>query len=188
MELLFAAIAASVGVASLILWSQARQARAARGRGLLPAARDRTALTAQIGDIVGHLDRDWLVEGALALSEAPRAARLCRLMDGAEERFLYARADAEEVWLLAVLEPTLDERADEVTCAGERLRIERRWRATTLVAGRVGPRPIEPEVAVYEYASSTGRRLLCLDGAARGLALYGEALLPHALEILPGPG
>ena len=48
-----------------------------------------TALTLQVGDVVEHLDRDYLVEGALLLSESPRAARLCRLIDGSIERFLY---------------------------------------------------------------------------------------------------
>ena len=74
MELLFVALAATVSVASLVLWSRARRAQPGEPPRL-PAPSERTALTAQIGDILEHLDRDWLIEGAVVLSEAPRVSR-----------------------------------------------------------------------------------------------------------------
>jgi Domain of unknown function (DUF4178) len=188
MEFLLLALAATVSVTSLLLWSKARRAEDTETKTLALPAVDRTPLTAQVGDIVEHLDRDWLVEGAIAFSESPRAARLCRLIDGAEERFLYAREHEQEaVWLLAPIDLTPD-RAEELIHDGEPLRLERRWHATVLTAGRLGRRVLEPELTVYEYTAPTGRFLLALDGATRATAFFGERLLPHALEILPGRG
>jgi len=189
MEILFLALAATVSFASLVLWSKARHAVPADGpRALLPAG-DRTPLTTQIGDIVELLDRDWLVEGAIVLSESPRAARLCRLIDGAEERFLYAATQpADSAWLLHVLEPAPDGRAEELLHEGERLRLESRWRATVLGAGKMGRRIFEAELRVYEYAGAGGRLILALDGATRSTVFVGERILPHAIEILPGRG
>ena len=84
MELVFLALAAAVGVASFVLGrALGRALKKGAARPALPAPVDRTPLTLQVGDIVEHLDRDYLVEGALLLSESPRAARLCRLIDGA---------------------------------------------------------------------------------------------------------
>ncbi len=189
MEYLFLAIAASVSAATLMLWSQARRARKDDATRALPPAADRTPLTLKVGDVVQHLDRDYLVEGALLLSEAPRAARLCRLIDGAEERFIFATThSADEAWLLAPVEPAPDVHADEMVHGGERLRLERRWRATALLAGRIGARAFDAELTVYEYGAGTGRFLLMLVGASRTAAFYGERLLPHAVEILPGRG
>jgi hypothetical protein len=188
MELLFLAIAASVGVASLAMWHKARRAQPGEPPRLPPPS-ERTALTAQLGDVVEHLDRDWLVEGALVLSEAPRGARLCRLIDGAEERFLYAGTQvADTAWLLAPLAQPPEGRTDELSHEGLRLRLERRWRATALAAGKLGRRAVEAELTVYEYAGAGGRLLLLLEGTTRTLAFAGEQLLPHAFEILPGKG
>jgi hypothetical protein len=186
-EALFLAIAASVSVASLMLWSQARRA-AGKRQAQLPAG-DRTALTAQIGDVVGHLDRDWLVEGALALSESPRAARLCRIIDGAQERFLYATSSETRcAWLLGEVGTLPDGRPDELRHEGELLRLERRWRASVLSAGRMGRRAFEPELTIHEYTASSGRFALFLDGANGHAMFFGERVMSHALEILPGKG
>lgn len=189
MEILFLALAATVSFASLVLWSKARQATPGeRPRALLPSS-ERTPLTAQIGDIVELLDRDWLVDGAIVLSESPRGARLCRLMDGAEERFLYAGTQQSgEAWILHLLEPTPEGRAEDLLHEGERLRLESRWRATVLSAGKMGRRIFEAELTVYEYAGAGGRLVLALDGATRNIAFVGERILPHAIEILPGRG
>jgi hypothetical protein len=187
-ELLFLALAASVSMASLMLWRKAQRSRPGEPPRL-PAPSERTALTVQLGDIVEHLDRDWLVEGALALSETTRAARLCRLMDGAEERFLWAGTQAEgDAFLLAQLEHVPEGRAETAVHDGLHLRLERRWRATTLTAGKLGKRIIEAELAVYEYVGAGGRMLLLFEGTQRTLAFAGERLLPHAFEILPGKG
>lgn len=189
MELLFLAIAASVSVASLMLWSQAKRAQDQKTPRALPAHVDRTPLTVQIGDVVEHLDRDWLVEGALALSESPRGARLCRLMDGAEECYLYAGSHTDETaWLLRALETVPEARTEELAHDGERLRLERRWQAAVLSAGKLGRRSYEPELTIYEYAGAAGRLLLVLDGATKHTAFLGDRVLPHALEILPGRG
>ena len=184
MELLFLAIAASVSAASLMLWSQAR--RAQQTKALPAAAEDRTPLTLQVGDVVTHLDRDFLVEGALLLSESPRAARLCRLIDGAQERFLYATSSNEEAWLLEET-MTLPEGRPELVRSPEALRVERRWRATAQTVGRIGKRTFDADVQVYEYVGGD-KLLLLLDGPARSLGFIGLRLLPHAVEFLPGRG
>lgn len=188
LELLFLALATSVGTASVVLWSRGRRHRSAVAPPQLPAG-DRTALTLQIGDVVEHLDRDYLVEGALLLSESPRAARLCRLIDGATERFLYATTHTEgDAWLLQPVDRTPDTRAEELVHEGERLRLDRRWRAAALGAGKIGKRSFDAEVEVFEYLAATGRVLLVLDGATRSSAFVGERLLPHVLDFLPGRG
>lgn len=189
MEFLLLALAATISVTSLLLWSKARRAEEAEPKPLALPALDRTPLTAQVGDIIEHLDRDWLVEGALAFSESPRSARLCRLIDGAEERFLYAREhEPDAVWLLAAVVDLTSDRAEQLVHEGEPLRLERRWHAAVLSAGKLGRRTIEAELTIYEYTASTGRFLLALDGATRASAFFGERLLPHAIEILPGRG
>ncbi|MEO6953012.1 MAG: hypothetical protein ABI321_14525 [Polyangia bacterium] len=184
MELLFLAIAASVSAASLMLWSQAR--RVQKPKALLPASVDRTPLTLQVGDIVTHLDRDFLVEGALLLSENPRAARLCRLIDGSTERFLYATSANDEAWLLEEA-TTLPEGRPELVRSPEALRVERRWRAAALTVGRIGKRTFDADVQVYEYVGGD-KLLLLLDGPARSVGFVGLRLLPHAVDILPGRG
>jgi hypothetical protein len=190
MDYLLFAIATSVGAAGLMLWAQARAARRQETKPrALPPPVERTPLTLQVGDVVEHLDRDYLVEGALVLSESPRAARVCRLVDGATERFLFASTHASsEVWLLAPLADAPDSQADEITHAGERLRLERRWRASSLTAGRMGSRTFDAEMTVFEYVAGTGRFLLVLLGPTRTVAFFGDRLLPHAIEILPGKG
>lgn len=188
MELLFLVVAASLSAASLVLWSRARREQEGAPRAL-PTSSERTPLTLQVGDIVTHLDRDYLVEGALLLSESPRAARLCRLIDGAEERFLYATTqDAEEAWLLRDVEPLFEGRPERAQHGGEPLRLERRWHAAALSAGRLGRRSFDAELDVHEYAGTGGRLVLLLDGPQRSGAYLGERLLPHAIEILPGRG
>ncbi len=184
MELLFLAVAASVSAASLMLWSQARRVR---DRKALPASTaDRTPLTLQVGDVVTHLDRDFLVEGALLLSESPRAARLFRLIDGAAERFLYATSSSDDAWLLEETS-ALPEGRPELVRGTEALRVERRWRASALTVGRIGKRTFDADVQVYEYIGGD-RLLLLLDGPARSVGFSGLRLLPHAVDILPGPG
>jgi hypothetical protein len=187
LELLFLALAASVSTASFVLWSRSRRHREAQVPAL--SSGDRTALTLQIGDVVEHLDRDYLVEGALLLSETPRAARLCRLIDGATERFLYATTHTEgDAWLLAPVDRAPESRAEEVSHGGERMRLDRRWRAAALGAGKIGPHSFDAEIEVFEYVAPTGRVLLVLDGSGRVNAFGGERLLPHVLEFLPGRG
>lgn len=188
LEFLFLALAASFSAASLVLWSRARRAEAQLPPALPPSS-ERTLLTLQIGDIVEHLDRDYLVEGALLLSEAPRGARLCRLIDGAEERFLYATTGASgDAWLLSEEDVPVEGRPAELEREGEPLRLERTWRASALSAGRLGRRAFEAELAVWEYLGVGGRLALLLDGPARSFTFVGERLLPHAVEILPGRG
>ena len=188
LELAFLFLAASVSAASLLLWSRSRRQQEAAAQLALPSA-DRTALTLQIGDVVEHLDRDYLVEGALLLSESPRAARLCRLTDGAAERFLYATTHGDgEAWLLKPMDRAPETRAEELTHEGERLRLDRRWHAAALGAGKIGQRSFDAEVDVFEYVAPTGRVLLVLDGSGKGSAFSGERLLPHTLEFLPGRG
>jgi hypothetical protein len=184
MELLFLAVAASVSLASLVVWTRARRAQPGEAPRLPPPS-ERTALTAQIGDVLEHLDRDWLVDGALALSEAARGARLCRLLDGAEERFLYAGTHTPDVWMLSGFDPPPDSRAEALVRDGATLRLERRWHANALTAGRVGRRQFDPELTVFEYAGAGGRLLIILDGNGKTHAFAGERLLPHAYEILP---
>ncbi len=188
LEILFLALATSVSAASFLLWSRSRRQNAEAAQLALPTA-DRTALTLQIGDVVEHLDRDYLVEGALLLSESPRAARLCRLIDGATERFLYATTHGDgEAWLCKPIDRVPETRAEELVHEGERLRLDRRWHAAALGAGKMGQRSFDAEIDVFEYVAPTGRVLLILDGRGKGSAFSGERILPHALEFLPGRG
>lgn len=188
LELLFLALATSVSAGSLLMWSRSRRRRAPLAPPALPSA-DRTALTLQIGDVVEHLDRDYLVEGALLLSESPRAARLCRLIDGATERFLYATTHTEiDAWMLSPLERAPESRAEALLHDGERMRLDRRWRAAALGAGKMGRRSFDAEVDVFEYVAPTGSVLLVLDGASRSTAFFGARALAHTLEFLPGRG
>jgi hypothetical protein len=174
---------ASVGSASFMVGRKIGHALRDRHRKVaqLPSA-DRTLLTLQVGDVVQQLDRDYLVEGAVLLSEAPRAARLCRIIDGSLERFVYATTESEEAWLLETAEPP-EGRPNELPT----MRLERRWQASTLSTGRMGPRAFDAELSIHEYVGGD-RLLLVLDGPGRVVAFLGNRLLPHAVDILPGRG
>lgn len=179
------------GSSALIGRSLAQRAARNAKPALPPATQDRTLLTLQVGDVVEHLDRDYLVEGALLLSESPRAARLCRVIDGAIEKFVYASTEGEDAWLLEPAEAP-EARPTELDRPMP-MRLEKRWRASTLSVGRLGARTFDGELTVYEYAG--GDRLLIvldgptrLDAPGRVVALLGSRLLPHAVDILPGRG
>jgi hypothetical protein len=175
-------IVASVGTSFMLGRTLGRAARARRRtRAALPPG-ERTLLTLQVGDIVQHLDRDYLVEGAVLLSEAPRAGRLCRIIDGSQECFVYATTESEDAWLLEPTEPP-EGRPNDLGA----LRLEKRWQASTLSTGRMGARAFEPEVAIHEYGGGD-RMLLVLEGPGRVVAFLGHRLLPHAVDILPGRG
>src|SRR3954454_7759805 len=91
MELLVLGLVATIGFASYALWSKTRTTELPAG-GEPPSleAAERTTTTLQVGDVVQHLGADYLIEGVLTLSDDGSGARLCRLVQGARERFLPA--------------------------------------------------------------------------------------------------
>jgi hypothetical protein len=192
MEFLVFGLVATLGVATYALWQKTRAAATlpkSRDQRQLPppADEERTPATLQVGDIVQHMGTDYLVEGVLTLSEDGRGARLFRLVDGAEERFLYVVPDGEPVLLRAAPGLVVEgPPAGALVHDGQRFALKARATGTVIRAGAVGERRGGERVAVLEYAGAGAARLLVLDWSDRCEPFAGERVAPHLLEILPG--
>jgi hypothetical protein len=190
-ELLVLGLVAGIGFASYALWHKARkdegEAHAAERKKLMAPA-ERSPTTIQVGDVVQHLGRDFLVEGVVTLSEDGRGARLYRLFDDGGEHFLYAKSGGADPLLLAPVVIAVEggaeppERLDHV---GVPYRQSARVQASAIRVGQLGARKHSDRVRLFEYAGPGPARLLLVDWGDRVEAFAGERVLAGALEILP---
>jgi hypothetical protein len=190
MELIVLGLVAGIGFSAYALWQRARKDETealAAERKRLQAPADRSPTTIQVGDVVQHLGTDYVVEGAVTLSEDGRGARLYRMFDGNGERFLYAKSGGADPWLLAGTTLQLDSDAppETVSHGGTRYRQTARAQASAIRVGQLGARKHADRVRVYEYAGPGPARLLVVDWGDRVEAFAGERVLTHALDILP---
>jgi hypothetical protein len=189
MELLVLGLMAGIGFSAYALWQRARKDEGealAAERKRLQAPAERSPTTIQVGDVVQHLGTDYVVEGAVTLSEDGRGAKLYRMFDGTGEKLLYAKTGGADPWLLAVTALQLDSDAPEtVAHGGQRYRQTARAQASAIRVGQLGARKHADRVRVYEYAGPGPARLLVVDWGDRVEAFAGERVLSHALDILP---
>jgi hypothetical protein len=188
MELLVLGLFAGIGFASWALWYQARSDATAGARHKrLRAPVERTPMTIQVGDVVQHLGADYLVEGALTLSDEGRVARLYRLFDEGGERYLYAKQGSEEALLLAAVPHLALEGAppESLTHAQQLFRQTARAQAKVARAGSIGDAKLAERAGVLEYTGPGPERLLLLEWNERVDAFSGERVPPSSLEILP---
>ena len=195
MELLVLGLVASIGFASYALWSKARSSEQPPRPTPELEPPERTVANLQVGDVVQHLGTDWVVEGVLTLCDAGRGARLYRLVDGAEECFLFAasgppNADEAEPALLRAAPEVAPELAgggppEELELAGHAYRLKARESASVLRTGAVGERRAGDRVRFASYAAGA-LRLLLLHWGDHVDAFIGERVPTHLLDLLPG--
>jgi uncharacterized protein DUF4178 len=196
-ELVILAIVAGLSFASYAIWKQARgipddpgQKPPLGGRGPLAALSDgeRTIHTMQPGDVVSHLDADYIVEGVLTLNDDGRVTRLYRLVDGSRERWLGARPGDESPLLLAeAADLTVEANGPEsITHRGLPFRLAKRESAQCAAAGAVGPEREGGRAQLYEYVGAGAARIVALVWPGRVDAFAGERVARHVVEILPG--
>ena len=195
MELLVLGLVAGIGFASYALWHKARKDEGdtlAAERKRLMAPAERSPTTIQVGDVVQHLGSDFLVEGVVTFSEDGRGARLYRLFDDAGERFLFAKAGANDVLLLQPTALALDpgapagaEPPESLTHHGGAYRQSARAQASAIRVGQLGARKHGDRVRIFEYAGPGPARLLVVDWGDKLEAFAGERVLGSTLEILP---
>jgi hypothetical protein len=192
MELVVIGLVAGIGFASYALWHKAKkdesQARAEEQKRLMPPA-ERTPTTIQVGDVVQHLGRDFVVEGVVTFSEEGRGARFYRMFDDGKERFLYARGGSADPLLLApaMVNSELDgsEPPERLEHAGGSYQKSARAQAQAVVVGQFGARSPNAKVRVFEYVGAGPLRLLIVDWGRDVEVFAGERLSPASLDILP---
>jgi hypothetical protein len=187
MELLVLGLVATIGFASYALWSKTRT-------GELPVgapppeldAAERTPATLQVGDVVQHLGADYIIEGVLALSGDVSGAKLYRLVDGANERYLLSAPGEPDPALLEVARGfKLEGTPALVEHDGQSYRLRSRATGAALRSGSVGDRRAGHRVTLAEYAAGAGR-LLVLQWSGDTDAFVGERVPLHLLDFLPG--
>jgi hypothetical protein len=189
MELLVLGLVAGIGFASYALWHRGRKDEGdalAVERKRLAAPIERSPTTLQVGDVVQHLGSDFLVEGVVTFSEDGRGARLYRLFDDGNERFLYAKAGGSDPLLLAPTTVLVEgEPPENLQHAGGAYRQTARAQASAIRVGQLGARKHGDRVRVFEYAGPGPARMLVVDWGDKLEAFAGERILASAIEILP---
>jgi hypothetical protein len=187
MELLVLGLVATIGFASYALWTKTRTA------DLPPSAptpeldsAERTPATLQVGDVVQHLGSDYIIEGVLALSDDVNGAKLYRLVDGANERYLLSAPGEPDPSMLEVATGfKLEGTPALVEHGGQSFQLRTRATGAALRSGTVGDRRTGHRVTLAQYAAGAAR-LLVLQWTDDTDAFVGERVPLHLLDFLPG--
>ena len=195
MELIVLGVVAGLSFLSYALWKRSRTEgtqEALEGDRVIArlAGAEPSIHTLRPGDVVSHLQTDYVVEGVLSLDDDGRITRLYRMADGGRVRWLGVKPGAEEPLFLdevTGLEMGVEVSApDQLTHAGAPYRLAARASARVNTSGSVGPNPPGARAFFYEYAGAGARRLFALASDGRTNAYEGEPVATGMIEILPG--
>ncbi len=188
MELLFLGVLATMGFASWALFRRSTQTPA------LPSG-ERTLQTLQVGDVVQHLGRDYLVEGARvslganpgAQAELEERAHLYRLdRSTGKIVYLWHTGDADPGFLHARPNDRFDPPTDALELDGTLYHRRATRELTALRSGDIGLRRVGGHVTVRLYASGEGLLLLLLGWGDTTDAFAGKRVAAHLIDLLPG--
>ncbi len=181
MELLFVGFLATMGLASWALFR--RNARPPA----LPSG-ERSLHTLQVGDVVQHLGRDYLVEGTLAFggAQSEEGAHLYRLTDGAKIVYLWEAGEGDPGLLQRRPNERFDPPTDALELDGALYHRKMTRELTALRSGDVGLRRVGGRVTVRLYAGGDGLLLLLLGWSDTTDAFFGKRVAAHLFDLLPG--
>ncbi|NJK41385.1 MAG: DUF4178 domain-containing protein [Acaryochloridaceae cyanobacterium SU_2_1] len=182
----------ALGVLGVFLYWQQQQGKSlpfSSPKAALPSL-ERTVFTLEIGDIVQHLDIDWIVEGKLTYSDQGYTWLEYLLQDGANRQWLSVEED--DIVEIALLEPitTLEIGSHppaQLTFADQTYQQKGAGTAQMTHQGSTLNRTAQT-CQYFDYQGPEGKVLSIENWSGDIEVTVGQKIHPSVLTLLPGDG
>jgi hypothetical protein len=186
---LFILIMGIVGIVLYFRQQSGKSLGAAPPPPALPSL-DRTVFTLEIGDIVQHLDTDWVVEGKLVYNNQGYTWLEYLLQDGSRRQWLFVEED--DVVEVALLEATSllevgTQPPPQITFANELYHLKESGTAQMTRQGSTLNRNAE-RCQYFDY-QGPNHKILSIENWDGDIEVTaGQIIHPSILTLLPGDG
>ncbi|NJK29562.1 MAG: DUF4178 domain-containing protein [Acaryochloris sp. SU_5_25] len=181
-----------MGILGIVLYFRQQSGKSLGAAPQTPAlpSLDRTVFTLEIGDIVQHLETDWVVEGKLVYNDQGYTWLEYLLQDGSRRQWLFVEED--DVVEVALLEATSllevgTQPPPQITFANELYHLKESGTAQMTRQGSTLNRNAE-RCQYFDYQGSNHKILSIENWDGDIEVTAGQIIHPSILTLLPGDG
>jgi hypothetical protein len=179
---------AGIGVASLVLWQKERTHKSGAEFEKQRGPQERSVLSLRLGDVVQHLEKDYLIEGKLTYNDEGFVWHEYLLVDRGDQVWLSVEQDERlVVGLFRVVSdlPITGTPPEVITYQGVDYRLRDRGGASMTRQGEV-PSYTQERCRYFDYAGPGGKLLTVEQWGEVVAVAVGEEIRESILTILPG--